>query len=57
MVDMARIRTKMIMGFTVKRNVDPEKDDGFVGQLERRKSKLEDLPNENGVLETRITRA
>ena len=54
---MARIRTKMIMGFTVKRNVDPEKDDGFVGQLERRKSKLEEVPNENGVLETRITRA
>lgn len=57
MVNIVRIRTKMIMGFTVKKNVDVELDEKMMGQLARRRSKLEEVPNENGVLETRITRA
>ena len=45
------------MGFTVRRNVEPDKDDGMVGQNEKRKSKIELIPNKNGVLEEVITRA
>lgn len=45
------------MGFAVKRNVEVDKDDEMMGQLARRLSKIEELPNKNGVLEKRITRA
>lgn len=45
------------MGFTVKPNVEPDKDEGMVGQIERRKSKIEKIPNKNGILEEVITRA
>jgi hypothetical protein len=45
------------MGFTVKKQVEPDKDEGYVGQLEKRKSKIETIPNENGFPEDVITRA
>lgn len=57
MVDIVRIRTKMVMGFTINRNVNLDSDEEIMGQLSRRTSKIESLPNKNGVLEEIITRA
>lgn len=45
------------MGFTVKRFVIIDLDEGMMGDIERRKSKTELIPNKNGFLEEVITRA